>query len=171
MVIEEARMDRGWLCLKTQPADSLRWLAKFQNGKNYEIKQIRQKRSKDANCYLWVLLDKLSVELGVPKEELYRRYIKEIGGVSTIVAVQNKAVDRFRREWESNGVGWQTDTIPIKTEGCTGVIVYYGSSTFDTKQMSRMIDSVVQDCQSVGIEVRPKEEIDSLLSEWVVKSE
>lgn len=166
MIIEEAKMDKGWLCLKTQPADSLRWLAKFKQGKNYEIKLIRQKRSNDANSLCWVLLDKLSEALGVSKEELYRRYIKEIGGVSSIVAVQNKAVDRFRREWESKGIGWQTDTIPIKTPNCTGVIVYYGSSTFDTKQMSRLIDSIVQDCQSIGIETKSEEEINSLLSEW-----
>ena len=166
MIIEEAKMDKGWLCLKTQPADSLRWLAKFKQGKNYEIKLIRQKRSRDANSYLWTLLDKLSAALGVPKEELYRRYIKEIGGVSSIVAVQNKAVDRFRREWEDKGLGWQTDTIPIKTPNCTGVIVYYGSSTFDTQQFSRLLDSVITDCKSIDIEVRPQEEIDSLLSEW-----
>jgi uncharacterized protein YbbC (DUF1343 family) len=86
--------------------------------------------------------------------------------VSSIVAVQNKAVDKFRKEWEDRGLGWQTETIPIKTEGCTGVIVYYGSSTYDTKQMARLIDAIVQDCQAIGIETRPQEEIDSLLEEW-----
>ena len=165
MHVEEAKMVKGWLCLKTQPADALRWLCKFKAG-DYEINRIRKKRSLDANAYLWVLLDKLSAELGTPKEELYRRYIKDIGGVSDILCIPNKAVDKFRREWESKGIGWQTDTIPIRTEGCTGVIVYYGSSAFDTKQMSRLIDSIVQDCKSIGIETKPQEEIDSLLEAW-----
>lgn len=165
MHVEEAKMDKGWLCIKTRPSEALKWLCKFKKG-NYEIKQIRQKRSLDANAYLWVLLDKLSAELAAPKEELYRRYVREIGGVSQILCVPDRAVDKFRKEWESKGIGWQTDTIPIKTKGCTGVIVYYGSSTFDTQQFSRLLDSVVTDCKCIGVEVRPQEEIDSLLAEW-----
>ena len=120
----------------------------------------------DANAYMWVLLDRLSAELRISKGELYQRYIREIGGVSDVLCVPNKAVEKFRREWESKGLGWQTDTIPIRTEGCTGVIVYYGSSSFDTHQMSRMIDSIVQDCQSIGLETKPEEEIKSLLEAW-----
>ena len=166
MLIEEAKLENGWLCIKTQPADALKFLYKFKAGKNYEIILARRKRSIDANAYLWTLLDKLSAELGTPKEELYQRQIRQIGGVSDIVCVQNKALDKFRREWESKGIGWQTETIPVKSEGCTGVIVYYGSSSFDTKQMSRLIDSVVTDCQSIGIEVKDENEIQSLLDSW-----
>lgn len=166
MRVDGAKIDNGWLCLKTQPSEALKWMLKFKAGKEYEITLKRNRRSKDANSFCWVLLDKLSEALGVPKEELYRRYIKEIGGISDILCVQNKAVDKFRAEWEAKGIGWQTDTIPIRTEGCTGVIVYYGSSTFNTKQMARLIDSIVQDCAAIGIETRPQEEIDSLLNEW-----
>ena len=166
MVIEEARMGRGWLCLKTQPSDALRWLCKFKQGKDYEIKLIRKKRSLDANAFCFVMLDKLSATLEVPKEELYRRYIKEIGGVSDTVCVPTKAVDRLVANWEEKGLGWQAETFPSKIPNCTNVILYYGSSVYDTAQMSRLIDSIVQDCQSIGIDTKPQEEIDSLLSEW-----
>ena len=165
MYVEDARMQNGWLCLKTQPSEALRWLCKFKAGE-YEIRKVRKKRSLDANSYCWVLLDKLSTVLGVDKVELYRRYIKEIGGVSDIVAVKDKAVEKFRKEWEERGLGWQTDTIPIRTPNCTGVICYYGSSTYDSTQMSRMIDLIAQDCRNIGVEVRPQEEIDALLKEW-----
>lgn len=165
MHVEEAKLEMGWLCLKTQPADALKFVMKFKAG-DYEIKKARKKRSIDANAFCWVMLDKLSEALQTPKEELYRRYIREIGGVSDILCVQNKAVDKFRREWELKGIGWQTEEMPSKIEGCTNVIVYYGSSAFDTKQMSRLIDSIVHDCKSIGIDVKPQEEIDSLLSEW-----
>lgn len=158
-------MVKGWLCLKTQPADALRWLCKFKAG-DYEINRMKKRRSLDANAYLWVFLDKLSAELGTPKEELYQMQIRQIGGVSDIVAVQNKAVEKFRKEWEAKGIGWQTETMQIKTEGCTGVRVYYGSSAYDTKQMARLIDSVVQDCKLCGIETKPQEEVDSMLADW-----
>ena len=165
MLVDDAKLQEGWLCLKTQPADALKWLMKFKAG-NYEIKQIRKKRSLDANAYCFVLLDRLSAELQTPKEELYRRYIKEVGDVSDIVCVPDKAVKRLTEQWERNGLGWQTETFPSKLDGCTNVILYYGSSVYDTKQMSRLIDLIVQDCQSIGIETRNPEEIKSLLEEW-----
>ena len=165
MQIDDARRSLEWLMLKVPPADSLKWLAKFKAGE-YEIRPVKKKRSLDANAFCWTLLDKLSEALGCPKTELYRRYIKEIGGVSDTVCVTDKAVDRLVKNWETQGLGWQTDTFPSKIEGCTNVILYYGSSTYDTKQMSRLIDLIVQDCQSIGIETKSPEEVQSLLEQW-----
>lgn len=127
------------------------------------VKKYRQKRSLDANGYCWVLIDKIAAEIGISKEEVYRNAIRHIGGVSDIICVQNKAVEKLRHGWQKNGLGWQTETLPSKVENCTNVVLYYGSSTYDTKQMSALIDSLVQDCKALGIETRPAEEIKSLL--------
>ena len=43
---------------------------------------------------------------------------------------------------------------------------YYGSSSFNTKQMSRLINNLVQDCQACGIETKTSAEIESLLRSW-----
>ena len=158
-------MQSGWLCLKTQPSEALRWLCKFKAGE-YEIRKVRKKRSLDANAYLWVLLDRLSAELGATKEELYRMQIRQIGGVSDIVTVPNQAVAKVCKEWEARVIGWQTETFPTKSDADTNVRVFYGSSTYDTKQMSRLIDSVVEDCKSIGIETKNPAEIESMLREW-----
>jgi hypothetical protein len=131
-----------------------------------EIKPFRNKRSLDANAYCWVLLDKLSEKLNIPKEELYREEIRKIGGVSETVCVVNDAVEKLRNGWERNGIGWLTETMPSKLEGCTNLVLYYGSSTYDTEQMSRLISNVVQDCQAVGIDTRTPDEIANLLSLW-----
>ena len=58
-----------------------------------EIKKWRKKRSLDANAYAWVLIDKIAQATGVPKTEVYRKVIREIGGVSEIVCVRTEAVD------------------------------------------------------------------------------
>ena len=52
-------------------------------------------RSLDANAYFWVLCDKLSEKTRISKERIYRNLIKEIGGNSETVCVQNKAVDKL----------------------------------------------------------------------------
>ena len=131
-----------------------------------KISKYREKRSLDANAYFFVLADKLAEKLNTTKEEIYRNAIREIGGVSEIVCVKDNAVARLRSGWESNGLGWQTETFPSKLEGCTNVILYYGSSTYDKAQMSRLICNIVQDCKAVGIETRSPNEIADMLSLW-----
>lgn len=126
----------------------------------------RFERSLDANAYYWVLIDKLSEKLKILKEELYRGYIKNIGGNNTVVCVPDKAVDDLTKGWQHNGLDWQTDTLPSKIEGCTNVILYYGSSTYDTEQMSRLIDMVIQDCGAVDISTMTPRELAMLKQGW-----
>ena len=130
-----------------------------------EIKKWRKKRSLDANAYAWVLIDKIAQTTGVPKTEVYRQAIREIGGVSDIVAVPDNAVDKFREGWSKQGIGWQTEILDSKP-GYKRIVVYYGSSTYDTKQMSALIDSLVQEAQALGIETLPPHEIARLISLW-----
>lgn len=131
-----------------------------------EVKQYRKKRSLDANAYCWALIGKIAEKTGFKKSVIYRTAIREIGGNSETVCVQDKAVDKLCRGWQHNGEGWQTETSPSKIEGCTNVTLYYGSSSYDTAQMSRLIDNIVQDCKAVGIETMTPQELELLKQEW-----
>ena len=131
-----------------------------------EIKPYRARRSLDANAYAWVLMDRLAEKLNESKENIYREYIKHIGGNSEIVCVKNSAVERLCEGWSKNGIGWQTETFQSKIEGCTNVILYYGSSTYDTAQMKRLLDLIRQDCAEQGIEYATPDEIARLMSLW-----
>jgi hypothetical protein len=46
------------------------------------------------------------------------------------------------------------------------VILYYGSSTYDTAQMSRLINNIIEECRQLGIETKSEEEVQSLLRQW-----
>ena len=131
-----------------------------------KIGKYSKKRSLDANAYAWVLISRLAEKLNVPKTDIYRSAIKEIGGNSDVVCIQDKAVDSLCDGWQRNGIGWLTDTFPSKLDGCTNVTLYYGSSTYDTAQMSRLINIIVEECRQLGIETKSKEELDSLLGAW-----
>lgn len=133
---------------------------------SFEIKQSRRGRSLSANAYAWVLIDKIAERTGVKKTDVYRHAIKEIGGVSDTICVMDKAVDRLRESWEKNGLGWQTDTIQSKVEGCTNVILYYGSSVYDSKQMAQLIDSLIQDAEALGIPTISDAEAEKMLGSW-----
>lgn len=138
-----------------------------ENPVDIQIKKSTPKRSRDANNFAWLIIDKIAEKTRIPKSEVYRSAIKEIGGVSETVCVQDKAVDRLREGWQKNGLGWQTDTLPSKLPGCTNVILYYGSSTYDSRQMSRLIDLLIQEAEQQGIPtISEKEEAARLLGKW-----
>jgi len=130
------------------------------------VKKETKKRSLDANAYGWVLIDKLAEVLNKSKTEVYREAIRDIGGNSTLVCVQDKAVETLRTSWEHNGLGWVTETFPSKLKGCTNVQLFYGSSVYDTKQMSLLIDHLKQECEAQGIDTMPPEELKRLLEGW-----
>ncbi len=72
-----------------------------------------------------------------------------------------EAAKRFKQIWRRNGIGWLTRTIDDTT-----IQAYYGSSSYNTHEMARLIDFLQDECKRQGIEVRSQEEIDSLLKEW-----
>lgn len=162
-----------WLCLQVAPAHwqkARRYAMQGVKGpQTAQLKRHSKKRSLDANAYFWVLCDRLAQATGFTKEEIYRNTIREIGGVSEVVCMPSKAVKQFCKNWNANGLGCQTETQPSKISGCTNVVVYYGSSTYDTKQMAALIDSIVQDCQAVGIETKTPAELALLVEEWGTK--
>lgn len=129
------------------------------------IKRYRKRRSLEANAYAWVLIGKIAEKKHLKKTEVYRNAIRDIGGVSEIVTIKKAAFNRLQEQWMKNGVGWQVDDIGSKIPGWTNAVLYYGSSSYDTNQMSQLIDSLVQDAKALGIETRPEEEIKSLLEE------
>ena len=165
MKIKSAKLEGLTLSLELDGFGSRReagrFLDDFRSGE-YEIKKKHKKRSLDANGYFWELVSELAEATGEPKTEIYRRAVREIGGNSTTVCAKNKAVDGLRRGWESNGLGWITEATPSKIKGCTNVILYYGSSTYDSKTMARLIDFVAQDCKALGIETLTPEQLGAL---------
>ena len=166
MDISEAKYEGGWLYLHTASSqEAAQFVFRFKSGE-YELKKISRKRSLDANAYAWVLMDKMANKIGISKEEVYRNAIRDIGGNSDIVTVRNDSLEKFLKVWNSKGLGWQTETFPSKVTGCTNVICYYGSSTFSYRQMSKFIDSLVEDAKAIGVQVISERELSLLKVGW-----
>ena len=131
-----------------------------------EAKKHREKRSLDANAYCWVLLGKLAEKMDMKSEEIYKMEIKDIG-VYEVLPIRNEAIQKFIEVWQKNGIGWLCEIIgKSKIDGYTNIKAYYGSSTYDNKQMSRLIDSIVQDCKLQGIPTDTPEQIAMYKEMW-----
>lgn len=130
------------------------------------IKKRGKKRSLDANAYCWQLLDKLALELGSTKEELYKLYIKRVGIFKDFTLTEDEA-KTFRVAWGMLGTGWLTEQVDYAPDGERVVIrAYYGSRVYDTQRMARLIDEIVQDCKEIGIETLTGRELSLMKERW-----
>ena len=158
-----------WLMLKVNRRDATAFVDEMKEGKTYEadLKEHRKKRSLDANAYAWTLLGKLANKVGLPKEDVYRELIKDVGNNYEILPIRNDAVDKWIANWQSKGIGWVCDILgESKLDGYTNVITYYGSSTYDSSQMSRLISLICDECKTQGIETMTPAELAMLMDGW-----
>lgn len=149
-------------------AELASYIDSLQDDKEYTltVKERKEKRSLTANAYFWVMCDRLAEKLRMSKTDIYRSYVREIGGNSDIVCCIDKAVPELCEAWQDRGLGWLAETEESKLEGCTNIRLYYGSSTYDKSQMSRLIELCKQDCIENDIPTWDEEELQRLCDEW-----
>ena len=167
----EMKLEGGVIMIRPEKEDLGKAMALVRKHKNklYElaVKEFRQKRSLDANAYAWVLIHRISKKMGVPPVEVYRHYIPDVGDNCTPMCVRNQDVDRFIKSWGRNGLGWIVDDLGYsQVPGWRNLLAYHGSSTYDTRQMSRLIDMIVQDCKALDIETLTPDKLELLKESW-----
>lgn len=113
------------------------------------IKKKPKKRTLTQNAYLWKLLGDIGAKLSIPREEVYRSYVRDYGP-SDLVTLSKAAAPRFKREWEAKGKGWICDMVS-SDENSVDLLAIYGSSSYDTKEMSAVLEAVIKDCEEMGI--------------------
>ena len=166
MRIKEAKWEDGWLMLKTADVDARHFAYKFKGEGEYELKPKKELRSLDANAYMWVLCEKIAKAVGITKTEVYRDAIKAVGEY-TPLPIKEPAVDEFKRLWAGRGLGWFVEVVDdSKLPGYKLCFAYYGSSVYSRRQLSRVIDNLIQDAKAVGVETMPPEQLESLMRQW-----
>lgn len=130
-----------------------------------EIKEILPRRSLSANNYLWVLCDKIADALQSTKEKIYQRAIREVGVFSDF-KIKREALETFMAHWNSNGIGYFCEVHDSDLADENMVRAYYGSHTYNTKEMARLIDYIVEDAQVADIEVATPDELARMKQEW-----
>ena len=171
ITFREVKLEGGWLMVKPEREDLGKAMAVVRKHKDrlydLEVKEHRKKRSLDANAMAWSLINQSADVLRIPPVEVYRQTIQDISGNNEILPIREDAVEQFKNAWSHQGIGWICkDMGKSKIKGYRNLMVYYGSSVYDTKQMSDLIDHLIQDCKALDIEVKSEEEIASILGAW-----
>lgn len=131
--------------------------------------QYREKRSLDANAYWHLLLGKIADITGESRPKVKNIMIARYGQYEMIddkpVAYTTTAPYEFMMNMEN------LHTSLIRTEIIKGkefyvYLLFRGSHTYGTKEMSILIDGTVQEAKELGIETLTPSELERLKQEW-----
>ncbi len=147
--------------------------AEYDKLKSYDklkIKAVKytQRRSLDANAYFHVLVGKIADALTISKAKAKNVLICKYGQpqllpAGDIMVYKTNAPEEFM--WEQESI----HAIPVKyEEKATFYRIYRGSHTYDTKEMSVLIDGTVADAKELGIETATPAEIAEMKERWGV---
>jgi len=130
-----------------------------------EIEPLKRKRSLDANAYLWVLMGKMAEVLKTSKDEIYLEMLDRYG-VFTHIVVKPNVVERVKDEWRT-----VRELGEVTINGKTGIQLqcFFGSSTYDSKEFSVLLDGVISEAKELGIETLSQSEADRMIKEWGAK--
>lgn len=160
----EERDGATWLCLKTSAPARARQFVFDKKAAVYtaQIQQKRDKRSLNANAYAWVLMDRMAEVLRTDKDSVYLTMLERYGKCTYIIVIP-EAAERVKQTWRT-----VRELGEVTVNGKAGIQLqcYYGSSTYDTKEMSRLIDGIVSECKDLGIETMTPEELARIKEEW-----
>lgn len=164
-------VNRDWktgqynITFSVNETSALNQIEKIQNCGKLRIKavQYREKRSLDSNAYAWVLMQKIAETIHSDKWSVYLQMLQKYSRAFSHVIVKPEAVERMKDLYRTC-----IDLGEITVNGQTGhqLQVYYGSSDFDTKEMSVFIDGIISECKELGIETLSLNELERMKAEW-----
>lgn len=136
-----------------------------------ELKKYRKKRSLDANAYYWKLVGELAGVIGQSNAWIHNDMLRRFGQIEIIdgkgvyiVIPDTDEAQKTVDEAQSYHLKPTSDVKPGK-----GGVMYRtymmlrGSSSYDTKEMSKLINGLVNECRDHGIETMTPEELKRMI--------
>lgn len=125
-----------------------------------EIK--KNKRTIDQNSLMWALLTIYGDEQGEPAEDIYVRMLAKYGVAEFLMALP-EAEDSLKKVFR------EVKRVDSRTVNDKEMIVfkcYYGSSTYDTKQMGVVIDGIFDELAQIGVDASTSRDVAGLYEDW-----
>lgn len=128
----------------------------------YDVKidKHREKRSLNANAYLWKLVTEIGNVLNKSKEEVYLQMLIDYGQSEMVSILSEIDVKGYFKYYKLAG------TSILNGKEFNHYKIYKGSSEYDTKEMSILLEGVVQEAKNLGIKTKDDVELERLIKEW-----
>ena len=138
------------------PIELIQYLYNQDKDKKFEIKEKREKRSLSQNSYAWELITKIGNVLRKSKEEVYLQMLEDYGQSILIPVKKGEKPNGYFKYYK-----YETSSI-LNGKEADWYKIYKGSSEFDSKEMTILIDGIIQECKQLGIETLTPDEIAKL---------
>lgn len=152
-------------------AAAMKDIENIQNVEKLDIKAVkfRKKRSLDANGMLWACLGDIAKAMNPPvdKWEVYLQMLKRYGRY-TYICVKPHVVEAMKMQWRECEVVGEVD---INGQKAVQMLCYFGSSTYDSKEFSILLEGVVSEMKEMGLVLPPSGDIKRALEQWGLKHE
>lgn len=128
----------------------------------YDVKidKHREKRSLNANAYLWKLVTEIGNILNKSKEEVYLQMLIDYGQSEMVSILSEIDVKGYFKYYKLAG------TSILNGKEFNHYKIYKGSSEYDIKEMSILLNGVVQEAKNLGIKTKDDIELERLVEEW-----
>lgn len=137
------------------------------------LKKWRSKRSLTANAYYWVLVGKIADAVKQPQPVIHNLLLRRYG-VLDIVGGQTLTVfipdtDEAENEVlmkDTYHLRQTSHVIAGKNGNLRAYRVILGSSYYDTKQFSTLLDGAISEAKELGLETLPDEELKGMMEDY-----
>ena len=126
------------------------------------VRRWRERRSLDANKLFWHCVGEIAKDRRADKWEIYLFLLRRYGKY-TYICVKPHVVEAVKKQWrEVEEIG----EIEINGEKAVQLLCYFGSSTYDTAEVSALLDGTMSEMREMGLTPPADEDIVRSLKEW-----
>lgn len=145
----------------------IKWLFAQDREKLFDITEHKEKRSRDANALLWACLGEIAGAIRSDKWSVYLQMLKRYGKY-TYICVKPYVVEAVKKQWrECEEIG----TIDIDGQEAVQMLCYFGSSTYNSKEFSILLDGVISEMKEMGLDTPADRELKRAIQQMEKRDE
>lgn len=133
--------------------ECISWLSAQDQGKSFEVRERKQRRSLTQNAYYWAMLNQLARRLRMPDSEVHLSMLRDYGTFEVLSVGMEVPLGDYFRYHDVMGVDWEGG------EERRIVKVYKGSSQMCSAEFSHLVEGMREECEAQGIDVMTPGEI------------
>lgn len=148
--------------INEEPKDEINFIASCEK-LSITAKKFRQKRSLDANAYCWVLCTKIAEVINSSKDEVYEEMLQKYGylyqdddGYIPVTVKTGVDMSKIQGHWKFFKSNGKFDSY----------LMIKGSSEYDSAEMAKFIDRIVEEAKDLGIETATPAELERMKEQW-----
>lgn len=147
----------------TESKDVIEQLEKMKDDElRLKVVKYRKKRSLSANALFWHCVGKIAEATETDKWDVYLAMLRQYGKF-TYICCKPEMVESVKEQWRESMV-W--NSVDINGKEATQMLCFFGSSSYNTKEMAKLIDGTINDMKELGIDPPMPQDIKVALEQW-----